>query len=385
MTHLANTNTNNNGQTEDNQDLAYYRKFIDLLDKLLASDSDYNISLSDITGEKPPTYFLEIANWNDPNLIQKLREDFLHDIVIENISEHQYHYNFNMSYREFSTLILPLIKKKINFPCLMHLCETVGFNEIMFQSLANSIGELKDLPKLFTYPVAYAIDEVNSRNHFDALVRNVKSRFFTAEQRDEPILDVQTIKDMFIHHIECCPNLKASLNSFIIYNSMKSLLQPQDVQEMLQHIYPDYQPKSMIAHASTQTYTLELDYEQVAAHNKFDSEFDMHQFLDFIIKQCNSQKVLNDIHAKSIISSHEVSKQYCAIYIQANSHQPVNLSMVEDVLIQSLLLAQDNPVVFKAKTNESKALFDKLYMRVRLDHHLPEHESLKAQSYKNKL
>jgi hypothetical protein len=383
MTHFANTNTNN-----DNQDLAYYRKFIDLLDKLLASDSDYRMSLSNVIGETQLTYFLEIdedSGIYDSSFIQKLREDFLHDLVIEDISRHQYHYHFDMSYREFSTLILPLIKKKISFPCLMHLCETVGLNQIIFQSLANSIGELKDLPKLFTYPVAYAIAEANSRNHFDALVRNVKSRFFTAEQRDEPVLDVQTIKDMFIHHIECCPNLKASLNSFIIYNSMKSLLQPQDVQEMLQQIYPDYQPKSMIAHASTQTYTLELDYEQVAAHNEFDSEFDMHQFLDFIIKQCNSQKVLNDIHAKSIVSSHEVSKQYCAIYIQANSHQPVNLSMVEDVLIQSLLLAQDNPVIFKAKTNESKALFDKLYMRVRLDHHLPEHESLKNQSYKNKL
>jgi len=111
----------------------------------------------------------------------------------------------------------------------------------------------------------------------------------------------------------------------------------------------------------------------------------MHRFLKFIIMQCNTEKVLSDIQAKSLIINNEISKEYSMVYIQAKTEQTVKITMFNDLLQHALLLNQDNPNLFRDNDIESEIIFNKLYTRVRLEHHLPEHEHIESKSYKNKL
>lgn len=378
---------NNNSQTENYPDtFSYYEKFMSLFETLLESHSDYELTYHDTS----LTYFLNVEDDSGyyHGGFQKLKEDFLSDIVIADHSCHQKKYQFCLSSNEFSTLIQPLIKKGMPFQDLMHLCETVGLNQVVFQLLASNIKKPQDLPELFSYPVAYSDNENNARMNFDALAISVRARLLSSHSNPHPrpkTPDSQDLKEMFIHHIEICPNLKNALNNYVLYSSMKPLLQESDLQDMMTQIYPEHEKKPLLSLAPTQTYALEINYEALAAQNNFDSEYAMHRFLKFMVKHCNTEKVLTDVQAKSISLNNEVSKEYALIYIQARTEQPVQLSIIHDVLEHALLLTQDNPDMFRDNDSESEKMFDKLYTRVCLEHQLPENEQIETKVYKNKL
>lgn len=378
-------NNNHNNEKENFPDaFFYYEKFISILKKLLESNSGYELIYHDTN----LTYFLNVEDESGyyQGNFEQFKEDFLRDIVIENRNLHQKNYQFCMSSNEFSTLIQPLIKKGIPFQNLIHLCETVGLNQIVFQLLAGNITNPQDLPQLFSYSVSYSENENNARMSFDALTRSVRARLLLSNlQPKEQTPDSRTLKEIFIEHIQLCPNLKTALNNYVLFSSMKPLLKDADLQDMVAQIFPDYEKKPLLSLAPTQTYALEINYQTLASQNNFESEYAMHRFLKFIIMQCNTEKVLSDIQAKSLIINNEISKEYSMVYIQAKTEQPVKITIFNDLLQHALLLNQDNPNLFRDNDIESEIIFNKLYTRVRLEHHLPEHEHIESKSYKNKL
>lgn len=380
-------NNNNNNHIENFPDtFSYYEKFMSLFKTLLESHSGYELTYHDTS----LTYFLNVEDGSGYYYggFEKLKKDFFSDIVIADRSRHQKKYQFCLSSNEFSALIQPLMKKGMQFQDLMHLCETVGLNQVVFQLLASNIKNIQDLPELFSYPVLYSDNENNARMSFDALAISVQVRLLSSHSNPHPrpkTPDSQDLKEMFIHHIEICPNLKNALNNYVLYSSMKPLLRESDLQDMMTQIYPEHEKKPLLSLAPTQTYALEINYEALAAQTHFESEYAMHRFLKFMVKHCNTEKVLKDVQAKSISLNNEVSKEYAIIYIQAKTEQPVQLAIIHDVLEHALLLTQDNPDLFRDNNSESENMFNKLYTRVRLEHQLPENEQIETKTCKNKL